>query len=123
MTPARLAILSTHPIQYHAHWFRALAARPELDLRVFYCYQGSPADQAQPPKWPMDTMRTWTGRATGRGSASAWTWGSALSGLGLTMERARSWAPPGTNGGLLDPRAGCQLVVVSDFVTRGRQSC
>jgi len=44
---AHLAILSTHPIQYHAHWFRALAARPELDLSVFYCYQGSPADQAQ----------------------------------------------------------------------------
>ena len=35
---AHLAILSTHPIQYHAHWFRALAARPELDLSVFYCY-------------------------------------------------------------------------------------
>jgi len=42
----RLAILSTHPIQYHAHWFRALAARPELDLCVFYCYNASPADQA-----------------------------------------------------------------------------
>jgi len=43
----RLAILSTHPIQYHAHWFRGLAARPELNLSVFYCYQASPADQAQ----------------------------------------------------------------------------
>ena len=43
----RLAILSTHPIQYHAHWFRALAARPDLDLSVFYCYSASPADQAQ----------------------------------------------------------------------------
>jgi len=43
----RLGVLSTHPIQYHAHWFRALAARPELDLQVFYCYHASPADQAQ----------------------------------------------------------------------------
>jgi len=43
----KLAILSTHPIQYHSHWFRALAARPELDLQVFYCYQPSPADQAR----------------------------------------------------------------------------
>ena len=43
----RLAILSTHPIQYHAHWFRALAARPELDVSVFYCHRGGPADQAQ----------------------------------------------------------------------------
>jgi len=46
-TRTKLAILSTHPIQYHAHWFRALAARPELDLSVIYCYRGSPADQAQ----------------------------------------------------------------------------
>jgi glycosyltransferase involved in cell wall biosynthesis len=45
--PKRLAIISTHPIQYHAHWFRALAARPEIDLSVFYCYHASPADQAQ----------------------------------------------------------------------------
>jgi len=43
----RLAILSTHPIQYHAHWFRALAAHPDLDIEVFYGYQASPADQAQ----------------------------------------------------------------------------
>lgn len=43
----RLAILSTHPIQYHAHWFRALAARPELDLSVFYCHRASAADQAR----------------------------------------------------------------------------
>lgn len=47
MTPTRLAILSTHPIQYHAHWFRALTARPDLDLHVFYCCHASPADQAQ----------------------------------------------------------------------------
>jgi len=40
-------VLSTHPIQYHAHWFRALAARPELDLSVFYCYRASAADQAR----------------------------------------------------------------------------
>jgi hypothetical protein len=43
----KLAIVSTHPIQYHAQWFSALAARPELDLSVFYCYSASPADQAQ----------------------------------------------------------------------------
>jgi len=43
----RMAILSTHPIQYHAHWFRALAARPELDPTVIYCYRATPAEQAQ----------------------------------------------------------------------------
>ena len=45
--PSRVAIVTTHPIQYHAHWFRALAARPDLDLTVFYCYQATPADQAR----------------------------------------------------------------------------
>jgi len=32
----RLAAVATHPIQYHAPWFRALAARPDLDFTVFY---------------------------------------------------------------------------------------
>ena len=42
----RLAILSTHPIQYHAEWFRALAACPGLDIRVYYCHQATPREQA-----------------------------------------------------------------------------
>jgi glycosyltransferase involved in cell wall biosynthesis len=32
----RLAVVSTHPIQYYAPWFRILAADPRIDLRVFY---------------------------------------------------------------------------------------
>jgi glycosyltransferase involved in cell wall biosynthesis len=43
----RVAIVTTHPIQYQAPWFRALAACPELDPTVFYCYQATPADQAR----------------------------------------------------------------------------
>jgi glycosyltransferase involved in cell wall biosynthesis len=31
----------THPTQYHAPWFRALAARPEISMHVFYCFQPS----------------------------------------------------------------------------------
>lgn len=42
----RLAILSTHPIQYHSAWFRALAARPGLDLHVYYCHKATPQEQA-----------------------------------------------------------------------------
>jgi glycosyltransferase involved in cell wall biosynthesis len=33
----RLGILTTHPIQYQVPWFRLLAARPEIDLTVFFC--------------------------------------------------------------------------------------
>jgi Glycosyltransferase len=31
----------THPTQYHAPWFRALAKRPEISLHVFYGFQPS----------------------------------------------------------------------------------
>jgi len=34
----RLGVVTTHPIQYYAPWFRQLAQRPELDLRVFYLW-------------------------------------------------------------------------------------
>ncbi|SIO55305.1 Glycosyltransferase involved in cell wall bisynthesis [Singulisphaera sp. GP187] len=33
----RLAILASHPIQYQAPFFRHLAARPGVDLTVFFC--------------------------------------------------------------------------------------
>jgi glycosyltransferase involved in cell wall biosynthesis len=46
MTRKRLAILTTHPIQYHGPWFRALGAHPDLDLEVLYCHKATPREQA-----------------------------------------------------------------------------
>ena len=43
----RVAIVDSHPIQYHAHWYRELAQRPEFDFEVLYSHRASPADQAQ----------------------------------------------------------------------------
>ena len=43
----RLAILSTHPIQYHAPWFRGLAAHPDLDVHVYFCHKATPPEQAR----------------------------------------------------------------------------
>lgn len=40
----RLAIVTSHPIQYHSPWFRALAQ--VTDLHVFYCHQQDAAGQA-----------------------------------------------------------------------------
>ncbi len=37
MPPYRVAALASHPIQYQAPLFRALAAHPEVDLHVFFC--------------------------------------------------------------------------------------
>ena len=42
---SRLAIVATHPIQYHAPWFRALATRPELEIKVFFAQLPDPAAQ------------------------------------------------------------------------------
>jgi glycosyltransferase involved in cell wall biosynthesis len=35
--PARLAVLTSHPIQYQAPLYRLLAAQSDIDLTVFYC--------------------------------------------------------------------------------------
>jgi glycosyltransferase involved in cell wall biosynthesis len=43
----KLAIVATHPIQYQAPWFRAMAADPRFDLHVFYGHNASAEDQAK----------------------------------------------------------------------------
>jgi glycosyltransferase involved in cell wall biosynthesis len=42
-----LAIVTTHPIQYHSGWFRGLAAHPDLQVHVYYCHQATPQEQAR----------------------------------------------------------------------------
>jgi len=46
MPAMKLGILATHPIQYQAPWFRALAAHSQLDLQVFFCHQATPQEQS-----------------------------------------------------------------------------
>jgi glycosyltransferase involved in cell wall biosynthesis len=41
-----VAFISTHPIQYHAPWFRALAAEPRIDFEVLYCHNATSHEQA-----------------------------------------------------------------------------
>lgn len=43
----RLAILATHPIQYHSPWFRALAGTPNIDLEVLYCHEACSSEQSE----------------------------------------------------------------------------
>jgi glycosyltransferase involved in cell wall biosynthesis len=45
--PYNLAIVSTHPIQYHAPWFRGLAAHPDVNIHVYYCHVATPEEQAR----------------------------------------------------------------------------
>jgi glycosyltransferase involved in cell wall biosynthesis len=44
----RLAIVTTHPIQYNAPVFRELAQRPGIDLKVFYGWSGGGAGAVDP---------------------------------------------------------------------------
>jgi glycosyltransferase involved in cell wall biosynthesis len=46
MQKRNLAILATHPIQYQAPLFQALASRPELNVQVFFCRKATPREQA-----------------------------------------------------------------------------
>src|SRR6266542_5858090 len=46
MSGKRLAIISTHPIQYHGAWFRRLASAPELSIEAFYCHNATAREQA-----------------------------------------------------------------------------
>lgn len=41
-----IAIVTTHQVQYHAPWFRALSARPEVELEVFYCHAATSQEQS-----------------------------------------------------------------------------
>ena len=43
----RLAIVSTHPIQYQSPWYRAMAREPDLELEVLFCHQETAKDQAR----------------------------------------------------------------------------
>ncbi len=43
----RIAIVASHPIQYHAHWYRELARAEDLDLEVLYCHEATQRDQAE----------------------------------------------------------------------------
>jgi len=43
----RLAIVASHPVQYHAPWFRNMAAQPGLDIEVLFGHYASGNEQAE----------------------------------------------------------------------------
>ena len=43
----RLVVVASHPVQYQAPYFRALAARPEIDFRALYCFLPTPEEQGE----------------------------------------------------------------------------
>ena len=60
-TSARLAIVVSHPIQYYSPWFRDLASRAELRLKVFYLWDFGVTEKRDPVfgasfKWDVPLM-------------------------------------------------------------------
>jgi glycosyltransferase involved in cell wall biosynthesis len=47
MSP-RVAVVTSHPVQYYAPWFRFLAGTCRLDLKVFYLWNGGSTKQFDP---------------------------------------------------------------------------
>jgi glycosyltransferase involved in cell wall biosynthesis len=39
-------MVTSHPVQYHARWFQALAHQPMLDFHVLYCHRATPIEQS-----------------------------------------------------------------------------
>lgn len=66
MSRRKLAIVSTHPIQYYAPVFRALAASDQIDLRVFYTWSQAETDGVFDPgfgtevKWDIPLLDGYT---------------------------------------------------------------
>jgi len=55
----KLAIIASHPVQYHSPWYRKLAAF--VDLHVFYAHRANAEDQARagfgvPFEWDVDLL-------------------------------------------------------------------
>ena len=46
MSRLRLAVVTTHPVQYYAPLFRQLAERDDLDVHVFYGWEGAAGAEA-----------------------------------------------------------------------------
>jgi glycosyltransferase involved in cell wall biosynthesis len=90
----RVGILNSHPIQYHAPWFRGLAK--ELDLQVFFAHRPTPEEQA-----------------TGFGGAFQWDI-DLLSGYRHTFLPNKALRP-GT-----DHFFGCDCPEIADII-RGQQ--
>lgn len=58
---AKLAIITSHPIQYYAPWFRYLAKEPDFDIKVFYLWNFGVTQQLdlgfqQPIQWDIPLL-------------------------------------------------------------------
>jgi hypothetical protein len=71
MSAVRLVIVATHPIQYHMPWFWGLAARPGVDLTVYFGALPDPVQQGAGFGVPLQRVFPFGGVAALGGAALA----------------------------------------------------
>jgi glycosyltransferase involved in cell wall biosynthesis len=101
----RLAVVTTHPVQYIAPWFRSLAARPDLDIHVIYFRELNPVAQGvgfgQSFQWDVPLREGYSSESLRCGASKLAVPGLALR-LLLALRRIRAdavlvtgWNEPG----------------------------
>jgi glycosyltransferase involved in cell wall biosynthesis len=94
----RVAILTTHPIQYYAPWFRWIANHSSLDLKVFYLWDTEKQSKHDPGfgreiKWDLPLLEGYDSEFVPNFSAKPGTerfFGFRNPG---TLKSLRSWKP------------------------------
>lgn len=94
----RLAIITSHPIQYYAPWFRHLSSHESLDLRVFYLFNPSENDSydhgfQRNVQWDVPLLEGYASEFVPNTSAAPGAgrfWGLRNPGL---VERVREYEP------------------------------
>lgn len=90
-----LGILASHPIQYHAPLFRALASREEMDLTVFFSHRPTAEEQGAgfgvPFEWDVDLTsgyrHEWLRNVAVRPSVTQFS-GCDTPGIGAALDRS-----------------------------------
>ncbi len=91
----RLLALTSHPIQYQAPLFRALAQ--QLELKVLFAHEATPQDQAaagfaQQFEWDIDLLAGYDNaflENRARRPSSQTFWGTNIVGIGTTLDHCR----------------------------------
>ncbi len=96
MKKTRLAIVATHPIQYQVPWFQGLAARSDVELKVYFALLPDPAQQGGgfgvPFQWdiPMLEGYAWEALENTRSRPDlARFFGSSTPGIYQVLDRER----------------------------------
>jgi glycosyltransferase involved in cell wall biosynthesis len=100
LSKGRIAVITTHPIQYHAPWFRQLATKSDLQLKVFYLWDFGVTDQVdagfqQTLRWDLPLLEGYDSEFVPNHSAAPGT--HHFGGLRNPelYERVRAFAPDG----------------------------